>query len=51
MKKQYTKPELDVVDFHVSNLIATSTDVPISEGYETGTTEAPRHRGIIWDED
>ena len=49
MKKKYTTPVLDVVEFNVSNVIATSVNVPVGDDYETGKTEAPR-RNAIWDE-
>ena len=47
--KKYITPVLDVVEFNVSNIIATSVDVPVGQSYETGQTEAPR-RNAIWDE-
>ena len=51
MKKQYTKPEVDVVAFSASDVIATSEDIAVGDTYETGSTEAPRRGGVIWDED
>ena len=50
MKKIYVKPEIDVVAFNQSNIIATST-VPVGDEYETGTTGAPSRRNSIWNED
>ena len=49
MKKTYTKPELDVVAFNHSNIIATSDTVPIGDDIEHGVTGAPRYNPI-WDE-
>ena len=48
MKKIYTKPELDVVTFNHSNIIATS-EVPIGDDIEHGVTGAPRYNPI-WEE-
>jgi len=49
MKKIYTTPVLDVVEFNVSNIIATSTSVYIGSDIESGKIEAP-HRNPIWDD-
>lgn len=46
MKKIYTAPVLDVVEFNVSNIIVTS-DGPIGDDVEDGKIDAPR-RNIIW---
>ena len=37
MKKQYTKPEVDVVAFSASDVIATS-EIGMGETYEKGAT-------------
>ena len=49
MKKKYITPVLDVVEFNVSNIIATSTPVYIGDDVESGKIEAP-NRNPIWDE-
>ena len=48
MKKTYTTPELDVVVFNHSNIVATS-GIPIGDDIEHGVTDALRHN-VIWEE-
>lgn len=51
MKKIYTAPVLDVVEFNVSNIIVTS-DGPIGgpiEDEDPEQVDAPR-RNIIWED-
>lgn len=48
MKKIYTAPVLDVVEFNVSNIIATS-EIPRGGDVSNGSIEAPR-RNAIWDD-
>ena len=49
MKKKYITPVLDVVEFNVSNIIATSETIGVGDDVESGKIEAP-HRNAIWDE-
>ena len=49
MKKKYMTPVLDVVEFTVSNIIATSETVGVGNDVESGRIESP-HRNAIWDE-
>lgn len=49
MKKKYITPVLDVVEFNVYNVIATSEPVGVGDDVESGRIESP-HRNAIWDE-
>ena len=43
MKKNYLKPEAEILDFVVANMIASSDKLPVAPG--EGDEFANRHRG------